>query len=216
MGLTWMKMDFGINVLDGIPGTVMQPSGMSKWELRDQPHPFIATEVTDKGIDRLCEYVAAVRDNIGYDMPLLDGSPRPHRRKVCHRLGKAYEKFNLEWMEDVIPWYYTDYAQGNYAGEPDADSHGRRYLQIEDFEMLCSRARGGQNSSRPCDLRRYSADASHWRHGFPLRSTYGDALCRNAGQLHGQRALRRGNAQLPRAREPFARCALLAGPGHRH
>ena len=27
MGLTWMKMDLGINVLEGIPGTVMQPSG---------------------------------------------------------------------------------------------------------------------------------------------------------------------------------------------
>jgi hypothetical protein len=39
-------------------------------ELREQPHPFMATEVTDKGIDRLCEYVAAVRENIGYDMPL--------------------------------------------------------------------------------------------------------------------------------------------------
>ncbi|MDE3150557.1 MAG: mandelate racemase/muconate lactonizing enzyme family protein, partial [Acidobacteriota bacterium] len=64
MGLTWMKMDLGINVLDGMPGTVMEPAGMSKWELRNQPHPFVATEVTDKGIDRLCEYVSAVRDNI--------------------------------------------------------------------------------------------------------------------------------------------------------
>ena len=27
MGLTWMKMDLGINVLEGIPGTVMQPAG---------------------------------------------------------------------------------------------------------------------------------------------------------------------------------------------
>src|SRR5579863_8984742 len=32
MGLTWMKMDLGINVLDGIPGTVMQPAGLSNWE----------------------------------------------------------------------------------------------------------------------------------------------------------------------------------------
>ena len=27
MGLTWMKMDLGINVLDGMPGTVMRPAG---------------------------------------------------------------------------------------------------------------------------------------------------------------------------------------------
>src|SRR3984957_4088215 len=34
MGLTWMKMDLGINVLEGMPGMVMQPAGESKWELR--------------------------------------------------------------------------------------------------------------------------------------------------------------------------------------
>jgi Mandelate racemase / muconate lactonizing enzyme, N-terminal domain len=52
MGITWMKMDLGINVIENTPGMVMQPAGQSKWELRDQPHPFMATEVTDKGIDR--------------------------------------------------------------------------------------------------------------------------------------------------------------------
>jgi L-alanine-DL-glutamate epimerase-like enolase superfamily enzyme len=108
MGLTWMKMDLGINVLEGIPGTVMQPAGMDKWELRNQPHPFIATEVTDKGVERLCEYVAAVRENIGYDMPLSMDHLGHVGVKSAIKLGKAYEKFNLEWMEDVIPWYYTD------------------------------------------------------------------------------------------------------------
>src|ERR1035441_1247267 len=44
-GLTWIKMDFGIRLLKGIPGTVMQPTGMDKWELRNQPHPFTATEI---------------------------------------------------------------------------------------------------------------------------------------------------------------------------
>ena len=28
--------------------------------------------------------------------------------KSIIRLGKAYEKYNLSWMEDVIPWTYTD------------------------------------------------------------------------------------------------------------
>ena len=30
MGLTWMKMDLGINVLDGMPETVMRPAGQDK------------------------------------------------------------------------------------------------------------------------------------------------------------------------------------------
>ena len=108
MGLTWMKMDLGIDVLDGIPDTVMRPAGQDKWELHTQPHPFVATEVTDKGIDRLSEYVAAVRENIGYDMPLSMDHLGHIGVKSVIRLGKAYEKFNLEWMEDVVPWYYTE------------------------------------------------------------------------------------------------------------
>jgi L-alanine-DL-glutamate epimerase-like enolase superfamily enzyme len=108
MGITWMKMDLGINVIENTPGMVMQPAGQSKWELREQPHPFMATEVTDKGIDRLCEYVAAVRENIGYDMPLSMDHLGHIGVKSVIKLGKAYEKFNLEWIEDVIPWYYTD------------------------------------------------------------------------------------------------------------
>ncbi len=108
MGITWMKMDLGINVLEGKPGMVMQPSGQSKWEMQYQPHPFMATEITDKGIDRLCEYVSAVRDAVGYDMPLSMDHLGHIGVKSVIRLGRAYEKYNLEWMEDVIPWYYTD------------------------------------------------------------------------------------------------------------
>ena len=26
----------------------------------------------------------------------------------CIRLGRAFEKYNLAWMEDLIPWQYTD------------------------------------------------------------------------------------------------------------
>ena len=137
MGLTWMKMDLGINVLEGIPGTVMQPSGLSRWELREQPHPFLATEVTDKGIDRLCEYVAAVRDNIGYDMPLSMDHLGHIGVKSCIRLGKAYEKFNLEWIEDVIPWYYTDLLKQITDNSPTPTITGEDIYEIADFENLC-------------------------------------------------------------------------------
>ena len=137
MGLTWMKMDLGIDVLDGIPDTVMRPSGMSKWETKDQPHPFVATEVTDKGIARLCEYVAAVRENIGYDMPLSMDHLGHIGVKSVIRLGKAYEKFNLEWMEDVIPWYYTDLLKEITLESPTPILTGEDIYRIEDFETLC-------------------------------------------------------------------------------
>ena len=137
MGLTWVKMDLGINVLKGMDGTVMEPAGMSQWELRDQPHPFVATEVTDKGIERLSEYVAAVRDNIGYDTPLSMDHLGHIGVKSVIRLGKAYEKYNLEWMEDVIPWYYTDLLKEIREASPTPILTGEDIYKIEDFETLC-------------------------------------------------------------------------------
>src|ERR1700760_3767121 len=40
MGLTWIKMDLGIDTLSDIPGAVMQPSGQTRWERTELPHPF--------------------------------------------------------------------------------------------------------------------------------------------------------------------------------
>ncbi|HVW77239.1 MAG TPA: mandelate racemase/muconate lactonizing enzyme family protein [Alloacidobacterium sp.] len=137
MGLTWMKMDLGIDTLEGIPNTVMQPSGLSQWEQRAQPHPFIATEVTDKGIDRLCEYVSAVRENIGYDMPLSMDHLGHVGVKSAIRLGKAYEKFNLEWIEDLIPWYYTDLLKQITDASPTPTITGEDIYEFTDFEKLC-------------------------------------------------------------------------------
>ena len=53
MGLTWLKMDLGIDMVQDIPGTVTEPSGLNGWEHQFLPHPFVATEVTDKGIEKL-------------------------------------------------------------------------------------------------------------------------------------------------------------------
>jgi len=137
MGLTWMKMDLGIDVLKGIPDTVMEPAGLDNWEQHNQPHPFLATEVTDKGIARLCEYVAAVRENIGYEMPLSMDHLGHIGVKSVIRLGKAYEKFNLEWMEDVIPWYYTDLLKEIRESSPTPILTGEDIYQFADFETLC-------------------------------------------------------------------------------
>jgi L-alanine-DL-glutamate epimerase-like enolase superfamily enzyme len=137
MGLTWMKMDLGINVLDKIPGAVMEPSGQSRWERSQLPHPFTGIEVTDKGVERLCEYVAAVRENIGYDMPLSMDHLGHFGYKSAIRLGKAYEKFNLEWMEDLIPWNYTDLLKRITEESPTPTLTGEDIYLFSDFEKLC-------------------------------------------------------------------------------
>ncbi len=137
MGLTWLKMDLGINLIEDIPGTVTQPSGLSRWEQNFQPHPFVATEVTDKGIDKLCEFVAAVREAVGMEIPLsMDHLGHIGVNSVI-RLGRAYEKYNLSWLEDVIPWFYTDMLKHITAESPTPILTGEDIYREEDFEKLC-------------------------------------------------------------------------------
>jgi L-alanine-DL-glutamate epimerase-like enolase superfamily enzyme len=139
MGLTWLKMDLGIDMVQDIPGTVTRPSGLSPWEERFLPHPFVATEVTDKGIDLLCEYVAAIREAVGMEIPLAMDHLGHLGVKSCIRLGKAYEKYNLTWMEDLIPWQYTDLWQRITEASPTPTLTGEDIYLKEDFIKLCER-----------------------------------------------------------------------------
>ena len=58
--------------------------------------------------------------------------------KSVIRLGKAYEKFNLEWIEDVIPWYYTDLLKEITDASPTPTITGEDIYEFADFEKLCS------------------------------------------------------------------------------
>jgi L-alanine-DL-glutamate epimerase-like enolase superfamily enzyme len=139
MGLTWLKMDLGIEMVARIPDTVTRPSGMSRWEQRALPHPFMAMEVTDKGIDKLCEYVATVREAVGMEIPLsMDHLGHLGVNSII-RLGKAYEKYNLSWMEDVIPWQYTEMLQHITAESPTPILTGEDIYLKEGFINLCEK-----------------------------------------------------------------------------
>jgi L-alanine-DL-glutamate epimerase-like enolase superfamily enzyme len=71
-------------------------------------HMFTGLELTDKGIGLMCDYLAKVRDAIGYDVPLSTDHFGHFGINSAIRLGKAFEKFNLAWMEDIIPWENTE------------------------------------------------------------------------------------------------------------
>lgn len=122
-----------------IPGTVTGPSGLSKWEQYALPHPFLAYEVTDKGIEKLCEYVAAVREAIGMEIPLsMDHLGHIGVHSII-RLGKAYEKYNLSWMEDVVPWQYTEMLQRISAESPTPLLTGEDIYLKGEFIKLCEK-----------------------------------------------------------------------------
>jgi len=139
MGLTWLKMDLGIEMVSDTPGTVTVPSGLSPWEQRVLPHPFVAMEVTDKGIAMLSEYVAAVRDAVGMEIPLAMDHLGHLGVNSIIRLGKAYERFNLAWMEDVIPWQYTDMLKHITDESPTPILTGEDIYLKEGFINLCEK-----------------------------------------------------------------------------
>jgi len=107
-GFTWLKMDLGIDLLDGMPGTVTRPEGVSLGQGDRTQHMFTGIELTQKGVEKMGEYVATVREQVGMDVPLSADHFGHIGVNSCIKLGKELEKYNLAWLEDMIPWQYTD------------------------------------------------------------------------------------------------------------
>jgi L-alanine-DL-glutamate epimerase-like enolase superfamily enzyme len=139
MGLTWLKMDLGVEMVSDTPGTVTGPSELTQWEENQWPHPFLAMEVTDKGIAMLEQYVAAVRDAVGMEIPLSMDHLGHLGVKSIIRLSKAYEKYNLSWLEDVIPWTYTDLLKQIADESPTPLLTGEDIYLKEPFQVLCEK-----------------------------------------------------------------------------
>ena len=105
-GFTFLKMDIGVGLLRGIPGTLSAPHG--NLDTHNLKHPFTGIRLTENGIAVLCEYVETVRDIIGYEIPLAVDHFGHIGIEDCIRLARALEKYNLAWLEDMVPWQYTD------------------------------------------------------------------------------------------------------------
>lgn len=115
-GFTFMKMDFGIELLKGIPGTTVNNNF---WDIGRQwtnepmtygatEHQFTQVQITDKGLDILAQRIARVREKIGYDIPLASDHYGHFDHNNAIRLGRAVEKYRLAWLEDLIPWKFTE------------------------------------------------------------------------------------------------------------
>ena len=62
----------------------------------------------DKGIRKLQEYVGTVRDIVGWDVPLAADHFGHFGIEDGIKLAQALDPFNLAWLEDMVPWFYTD------------------------------------------------------------------------------------------------------------
>lgn len=107
-GFTFLKMDVGVGIVEKIPGTVSRPLGITSRDLSRTQHMFTGMELTDKGIELMADYVAKVRAVVGMEVPLAADHFGHIGLNSCIRLGKALQKYNIAWLEDMIPWQYPD------------------------------------------------------------------------------------------------------------
>lgn len=135
MGFTFLKMDLGIGMLMGQEGMLSAPLGLleemqtyaphvlnvqggsvtsemvrhqKSYALATTAHPFTGIQITDKGLEYLESYVRDVRSVIGYDIPLAVDHFGHVSVEQGIRFARRMEKYNLAWIEDMVPWMYTD------------------------------------------------------------------------------------------------------------
>ncbi len=133
-GFTFLKMDLGIELLMDHPGCLSAPAGFLEkmreykktvfstphgsidpramrgeaYELFSTAHPFTGIHLTEKGLDFLENYLAEVRTEVGYEIPLAIDHLGHIPLEDCIKLARRLEKFNLAWMEDPLPWQMTE------------------------------------------------------------------------------------------------------------
>lgn len=115
-GYTWLKMDLGLEMVMDIPGTTVNSEfwkGATQWS--DKPmsfgntqHQFTQIQITDKGLDEMAKYVDGIRSVIGYDIPLSADHFGHFDLNNAIRLIRKLEPYRLAWIEDIIPWQYTE------------------------------------------------------------------------------------------------------------
>jgi L-alanine-DL-glutamate epimerase-like enolase superfamily enzyme len=136
-GFTFLKMDLGVDLVEKIPGTVTKPLGTTSREFARTQHMFTGMELTPKGVDAMANYVAAVREVIGMDVPLAADHFGHIGVNSCIRLGRALEKYNMAWLEDMIPWQYTEQLKEIKENIAIPLLTGEDIYLKEPFETLC-------------------------------------------------------------------------------
>lgn len=116
-GFTLLKMDIGIGLIREIEGTLtnIEPwQPLRGWTDRDvmsyaqTPHQFTNIQITPKGLEKMVEYVAKAREKVGYEIPLAIDHFGHMGYNEMIKLGRAFEPYNIAWLEDLVPWQNTD------------------------------------------------------------------------------------------------------------
>lgn len=117
-GFTWLKMDLGIHLAANTEKTIVNnkfwDGAKGQYDLREYmgygntKHPFTQVQITDEALNSLAEYIETVRNVVGYEVPLCTDHFGHFDVNNSIRVGEVMSKYRLAWMEDLVPWFYTD------------------------------------------------------------------------------------------------------------
>jgi len=116
-GFTWLKMHPGIHAYSHQDGTTVNTKNIPGFNDADLEnylsyqntrHAFTGIQVTDKGLDMVKQYVAQVREVVGYDIPLSADHFGHFDVNNCIRVANALEPYRLASLEDLVPWDSID------------------------------------------------------------------------------------------------------------
>lgn len=117
-GFTWLKMDLGIHLVGKKEGNIVNSKfwdgATGQYDLREYTgygntlHPFTQVQISEQGLADLEEYVDKIRSAVGYEMPLCADHFGHFDINNSIRFGRAMDRFRLAWLEDMVPWFYTD------------------------------------------------------------------------------------------------------------
>jgi len=147
-GYTALKMDAGIQLFSDTPDTVVnkefwqnQPGGLSGWNqipgsYSNTMHPFTGVQVTDKGIERMMEYLQVMRETVGYEIPVGVDHLGHFGYKDAIKIARAAEKYSLAFLEDLIPWQFTNHWKRITESTTTPTQTGEDIYLLEDFKDL--------------------------------------------------------------------------------
>lgn len=116
-GMTWLKMDISIGEVKDQEGTLVNSKfwgkNLAQWrggymDYANIKHPFTAIQITEKGLDGMAQIVHDVRSVVGYEIPVSSDHYGHFDLNNAIRWGKKVEPYRLAWLEDMVPWEYTD------------------------------------------------------------------------------------------------------------
>jgi L-alanine-DL-glutamate epimerase-like enolase superfamily enzyme len=116
-GMTWLKLDISIGAVKDKEGALVNSkfwgSNLAQWrggymDYANTKHPFTAIQITEKGLDGMAQIVNDVRSVVGYEIPISTDHYGHFDLNNAIRWGRKVEPYRLAWLEDMVPWEYTD------------------------------------------------------------------------------------------------------------